>query len=309
MTRPARIVRHREGVPVYQYRTNPDTPPVSVLRPGSGDLIEHGRHIHEFPALWYVPAAGLVHVVAAGEVLDPARMGDPHAGVAVSFDPAALGQDGRSPWPAWSAHPLLFPFLHGHAGGILRLELPAARRSAWDAAIRSIETELTGRQEGYRQAALAHLTLLLIDLARLAGPVVAELRRSGEPLLAQVFEAIDRRLAEPLSLRDVAGELGMTPGHLTTVVRRRTGRTVGEWIIERRMAAARRLLAETDLPVAEVARRVGVPDPGYFSRLFSRTHAASPRNWREGRTGSMSNQWSTSNRSSTARMVTPPRPG
>jgi len=278
------MVRHRSGVPIYQYRTDPDTPPVSVLRPRPDDLLERGRHIHYFPALWYVPAAGLVHVVAAGEVLDPGRVRRLDDGVAVFFDPAALGEDARSPWPAWRAHPLLFPFLHGHVGGILRLEVPTARRSAWDAAIRSIETELIVRQDGYRQAALAHLTLLLIDLARIAGPVVAELRRSGEPLLAEVFEVIDRRHAEPLSLRDVAHELGMTPGHLTTVVRRRTGRTVQEWIIERRMAEARGLLAETDLPVREVARRVGVPDPGYFSRLFRRTHGTSPRKWR-GRPG------------------------
>jgi AraC-like DNA-binding protein len=99
-------------------------------------------------------------------------------------------------------------------------------------------------------------------------------------LLADVFAVIDRRHSQPLSLRDVAGELGMTPGHLTTVVRRRTGRTVQEWIIERRMAEARELLAETDLPVAEVAGRVGVPDPGYFSRLFTRSHGTSPRKWR-----------------------------
>jgi AraC-like DNA-binding protein len=280
MTQAARMVRHRGGVPVYQYRTEPGVPPVSVLRPGQSDALERARHIHDFPALWYLPQSGVVHVLAAGEVLDPAQVPRLDDGVAVFFDQAALGEDGRSPWPAWRAHPLLFPFLHGHAGGILRLEVPEGRRSGWDAAIRSIETELNGRQEGYRQAALAHLTLLLIDLARLADPVVAELRRTGEPLLAEVFEVIDRRLAEPLSLRDVAGELGMTPGHLTTVVRRRTGRTVGDWIVERRMAAARGLLAETDLSIAEIARRVGVTDPGYFSRLFGRTHGASPRAWR-----------------------------
>lgn len=279
------MVRQRAGVPIYEYRTDPDTPPVSVVRSGPDDFVERGRHIHDFPALWYLPAAGLVYVAAAGQVLDPGRLELRDAGVAVFFDPAALGEDARSPWPAWRAHPLLFPFLHGHAGGILRLELPAGRRAAWDAAISSIETELLARQDGYRQAALAHLTLLLIDLARLAGPVVAELRRSGEPLLAEVFEVIDRRHTEPLSLRDVAGELGVTPGHLTTVVRRRTGRTVGEWIVERRLAAARGLLAETDLPVAEVARRVGVSDPGYFSRLFGRAHGASPREWRGRRSG------------------------
>jgi AraC-like DNA-binding protein len=277
------MVRQRAGVPIYEYRTDPDTPPVSVVRSGPEDFIERGRHIHDFPALWYLPAARQVYVAAAGQVLDPGRLELRDAGVAVFFDPAALGEDARSPWPAWRAHPLLFPFLHGQVGGILRLEVPAARRPAWDAAVCSIETELGARQDGYRQAALAHLTLLLIDLARLAGPVVAELRRSGEPLLAEVFEVIDRRHAGPLSLRDVAGELGMTPGHLTTVVRRRTGRTVQEWITERRMAEARGLLAETDLPVAEVARRVGVCDPGYFSRLFGRAHGSSPREWRGGR--------------------------
>jgi AraC family transcriptional activator of pobA len=274
-----RVVSYRDGVPIYQYRTDPDASPVLVHR-HLGEVGERGRHIHDFPALWYVPAAGLVYVAAAGEVLDPGQMDNLDTGVAVFFDPAALGGDARSPWPAWRAHPLLFPFLHGQSGGVLRLEVPASRRPMWDNAISSIETELTARQEGCRQAALAHLTLLLIELARLVRDVVADLRRSGEPLLADVFAVIDRRHAEALSLRDVAREIGMTPGHLTTVVRRRTGRTVQKWIIERRMAEARTMLEETDLPVAEIARRVGVFDPGYFSRLFTRTHGISPRQWR-----------------------------
>lgn len=281
MTAPTRLSRHREGVPVYQYRSHPDTPAVSIAR--RDELVEPHRHIHDFPALWYAPAAGLVWVVAPGKVLDPEQVVPTEEGFAVFFDPAALGEDSRSPWPTWQAHPLLFPFLHGQTGGVLCLEVPADRRSVWDDAIRSMQTELTRRQDGYRQAVLAHLTLLLIELARLARDVVADLRRSGEPLLAEVFAVIDRRHGEPLSLRDVASEVGMTPGHLTTIVRRRTGRTVQEWIIERRMAEARELLVETDLPVGEVARRVGVPDPGYFSRLFGRSHGGTPRQWRASR--------------------------
>ena len=241
------MISHRDGVPIYQYRTDPDTSPVSVVRSGPRDFGERGRHIHDFPALWYLPAAGLAYVAAAGRCSTPSSWRPREAGVAVFFDPAALGEDARSPWPAWRAHPLLFPFLHGRAGGVLRLEVPAARRPLWDNAIRSIETELTAGQEAYRQAVLAHLTLLLIELARLARDspdLAADLRRSGEPLLADVFAVIDERHGEPLSLRDVAREVGMTPGHLTTVVRRRTGRTVQEWIIERRMAEARGLLTE-----------------------------------------------------------------
>ncbi|WP_158015544.1 helix-turn-helix transcriptional regulator [Mycobacterium basiliense] len=280
MTHAARLIRHRSGIPVYQYRTDPDIPPVSVVRSGREELIERRRHIHDFPALWYVRTAGVVYVAAAGDVLEPETIDPISDGVAVFFDPAVLGEDARSPWPSWRTHPLLFPFLHGRAGGMLRLNVPRSRRALWDNVIRSIETELSARQEGYRQAALAHLTLLLIELARLAGDIVGDLQRSSEPLLAQVFAVIDRRRGEPLSLRDVAREVGLTPGHLTTMVRRRTGRTVQEWIIERRMAEARDLLAKTDLPIRAVASRVGIPDPGYFSRLFSRAHGTSPRRWR-----------------------------
>jgi AraC family transcriptional regulator, transcriptional activator of pobA len=276
----SRLIRLRSGIPMYRYPTEPGTPPVQVVHAARDDVLERGRHIHDFPAIWYDQARAIVYVAAAGEVVDPRQVGRSARGVGVIFDPAALGVDGEASWPAWRSHPLLFPFVHGESGGLLELRLPAPHRPLWDAAIEAIDRELAARLEGYRQAALAHLTLLLIDLARLAGDVVSDLRQSGEPVLADVFAVIERRRAESLSLRDVAREVGMTPGHLTTVVRRRTGRTVQEWIIEHRMAESRRLLADTDLPIQEVARRVGITDPGYFSRLFRRTHGTSPSGWR-----------------------------
>lgn len=285
----ARTVRYRAGVPVYRYGTAPEVPPVSVLRFHQGSPPGHARrHIHEFPVLTYVDRAtpsaadeqaraGDVYVLAPGAVIDPAVLTMIAEGRGVFFDPTALSGDGHA---SWRAHPLLFPFLHGIPGGLLRLRVPPERQPVWRRTIAAIETELTGRAEGYRQAALAYLTVLLVDVARLATDVVGELRRGNETLLAEVFEVIERRFPGPLSLRDVAKAVGMTPGYLTTVVRERTGRTVLDWIIERRMVQARRLLAETDLPVGEVARRVGIPDAGYFARMFRHSNGTAPRAWR-----------------------------
>lgn len=289
----ARPVRYRAGVPVYRYRTAPEIPPVSVLRFGEGDQPGHGRrHIHEFPVLVYIERAGPMsagsvlaqdgdaYVLAAGEVIDPGVVSTVGAGYGLFFDPIALGGDLQAPWSSWRAHPLLFPFLHGIPGGLLRLQVPPVRQPVWAATIAAIETELADHNEGYRQAALAYLTILLVDVARLATDVVGDLRRSNETLLAEVFDTIERRFTEQLSLREVAESVGMTPGYLTTLVRRRTGRTVGDWITERRMAQARRLLGDTDMPIGEIARRVGLPDPGYFARVFRRSNGVTPRAWR-----------------------------
>ena len=63
--------------------------------------------------------------------------------------------------------------------------------------------------------------------------VVGDLRLKDEPLLAEVLGFIEERYRERVSLKDVARAVSLSPGHLTTVVRRKTGRTVQEWIAER----------------------------------------------------------------------------
>lgn len=274
VTRP---LRYQAGVPVVGYRTAPEIPPVAVVRFGSDNQPMLGPHIHEFPVLAYFEH-GEAYLLAPGSVIGQQHMRRAVFGACVFFDPNAVGGDGPA---SWRTHPLLLPFLHGIPGGVLRLDVPPERRAAWTATIAALETELRERADGYRQAALAYLTLLLVDVARLAPDVVGELRRGNEPLLAEVFDVIEQRFGEQLSLRDVADKVGVTPGHLTTVVRRRTGRTVLDWITERRMTEARALLRTTDLSVGQIARRVGLPDPGYFARVFRQANGVSPRAWRE----------------------------
>ena len=290
-------VGHRDErlTPVYTMAPAPGELPLGIWRLGQGEAVadRFGAHAHEFPLLVYsegttTPSsalslrAGDVVVIAPGTVMGPfdSDHADHAEGWAVSFSAEVLGPDVPGSSFAWRTHPLLFPFVRGQATGMLRRSVPEPDRADWSRRLAALAGELEDRGDGYREAAIAHLTLLLVDVSRLASDVVLDLRVNQEPLLADVFDVIERRYAESLSLQDVARAVSLTPGHLTTTVRQRTGRTVQDWIVDRRMVEARRLLAGSTLTIAEVGRKVGYPDAGYFTRTFRRVHGVTPTRWR-----------------------------
>jgi AraC family transcriptional regulator, transcriptional activator of pobA len=288
--------RRDDASPVYTYEAVPGMPPVSTLRLGrgcSGRLLPDA-HSHDFLVLTYFERAGGslrlgdkewqieagdVYLIAPGEIADPNGL-EEAGGWAVFFPPEVLGSQVPGAFLSWRAHPLLFPFVRGAAGGAQRLKVPPTERPSWSERLLVLDLELRRRRDSYREAILAHLTLLLVGVSRLAADIVEDLRLKDEPLLTEVFGFIEERYREPISLKDVARAVNLSRGHLSTVVGRKTRRTVGEWIAERRMAEARRLLVETDLTVEEVGRRVGYGDAGYFVRSFRRAHGTTPLSWR-----------------------------
>jgi AraC family transcriptional regulator, transcriptional activator of pobA len=278
--------RRAGGPPVYTYERLPGVPPVSIMRldrESLEDLESDEAHSHDFLVLAYFERGG--GSLRIGERRWRVKAGDayviaPGEGWAVYFPPEGLGPYAPDALLAWRAHPLLFPFARGAASGAQRLTVPASAQREWSELLAALEREVRERRDGYEEAAVARLTLLLVDASRLAADVVGDLRLKDEPLLAEVFGFIEARYHEPISLRDVAAAVNLSPAHLTTTVRRKTGRTVQEWIGERRMAQARRLLAASDLTVEEVARKVGYADSAYFVRRFRRDHGTTPLRWR-----------------------------
>lgn len=100
------------------------------------------------------------------------------------------------------------------------------------------------------------------------------------PKLNEVFRFIEAHYHQPISLTDVAQAAGYSPAYLTSLVQSQTSRTVKRWIIERRMAQARWLLATTAQTVNQIAALVGYTDVSYFVRQFRQFHNASPHVWR-----------------------------
>lgn len=264
-----------------------------VRFPDAVESPDPGVHAHDHAALAYLERsggslrsgdlewqlrAGDVFLVAPGEVYDSRGLRDAQ-GWGVFFAPELLGLATTASHFTWRAHPLLFSFV-GASGRPRRLSVPEPERAWWMRHANDMRAELDAPGPGAREAAIAHLTLLVVAAARLAHAVVGEQPVRDDPVLRRVFEVIDECFEDQLSLSDVADAVGLTPAYLTTLVRRRTGRTVQSWILERRLAEARRLLARTDHSVAQIGAAVGFPDSSYFVRTFRREHGTTPLAWR-----------------------------
>jgi AraC family transcriptional regulator len=88
------------------------------------------------------------------------------------------------------------------------------------------------------------------------------------------------RLAEPLTLADIAGEVYLSVFHLVRVFKRATGETPHRFLTRLRIEKAQDLLRDTDLPVARIAPLCGFADPGALSTAFLRHTGARPSAYR-----------------------------
>lgn len=85
---------------------------------------------------------------------------------------------------------------------------------------------------------------------------------------------------EPLSLARLAAEAGVSKFHFVRLFRAATGETPHGHLVRLRMRAARRLLRDTDLSVADVAAACGYASAPHFARVFARHAGCPPTEWR-----------------------------
>lgn len=131
--------------------------------------------------------------------------------------------------------------------------------------------------------------LISIQLTHEAGSHTSGSQQSNTPLsifppiprLRQVFEFIELNYHQPIRLKEVAQAVGYSSSYLTDLVKRMTGRTVNDWVIERRLVEARRLLLETEDSVEQIALKIGYQNINHFYCQFRRYHKKTPRAWRE----------------------------
>lgn len=99
--------------------------------------------------------------------------------------------------------------------------------------------------------------------------------------LRRVRDFINDRLAEDVTLAEMAEAAGLSPYHFARAFKRSTGRTPQQYVIERRIERAKQLLAKNQLPIIEISANAGFKNQSHFTTTFRRLTAMTPKAYRE----------------------------
>jgi AraC family transcriptional regulator len=163
---------------------------------------------------------------------------------------------------------------------------PHANDARLQVTLESLSNEWQARAAGWREMLDALIRQLTVQLLRQH----INVQRSDELELSRVG-LVDRRLrraiefmhdhcGRELSLREIAGAAYVSEFHFARLFKKITGLTPHAYLAALRVAKARRLLAETDLPIADVAAQVGYTSQSHFTKVFRAATGLTPKAFR-----------------------------
>ena len=146
----------------------------------------------------------------------------------------------------------------------------------------ALAREFREQAPGRVHALMAQATLIAVQFLRLRGAQHAlQKPRGARDTLVQRYRALlETHFRSQPSLAFYAEALHVSADHLSRACRNVAGQSAQQLMHERLMLEARRLLAYTAAPVAQIAAQLGYADPAYFSKFFARSVGETPSSYR-----------------------------
>lgn len=150
----------------------------------------------------------------------------------------------------------------------------------------AMRSEILEGAAGWREVIHSLVQQLVVHLLR----AHVNLKRSEELELSRVG-IVDRRLrraieflhdncARELSLAEIADAAYLSEFHFARLFKKLTGTTPHAYLAALRIEHARKLLAETDLPITEVGAQVGYNSQSHFTKIFREATGITPHAFR-----------------------------
>lgn len=100
--------------------------------------------------------------------------------------------------------------------------------------------------------------------------------------LDRAIEYMEENLDKPVALVDLAHAVGLSATHFARRFKQSTGSAPYQYLIRCRVERARRLLAQTDKAIAEIALTCGFAHQEHLTRIFRRLSGETPARFRRG---------------------------
>jgi len=91
---------------------------------------------------------------------------------------------------------------------------------------------------------------------------------------------VDSHYAEEISLDSIAERFHINTAYFCKLFKSVTGKTFIEYLTDKRIEIARKLLKTTDLKTYQVAEKTGFQTPEYFSKIFKKMTGYSPKDYK-----------------------------
>jgi len=94
---------------------------------------------------------------------------------------------------------------------------------------------------------------------------------------------MQENISQPLTLEDIARSVNFSASHYSALFRKKTGFAPIEYFNHLKIQKACQYLLYTELRIKEIADKLGIEDPYYFSRMFAKLMGISPVQYRSRR--------------------------
>jgi AraC family transcriptional regulator len=128
---------------------------------------------------------------------------------------------------------------------------------------------------------------IAVDLARHFTPrsrsrrVRTQEGRFSARELSRICDYVDSVLNRSPTTAEISRQCGISPAHLRRSFKASTGETLHQYVTNARLRRARVLLAESDLPLKEIAFRLGFASSSTFSSTFHKISGETPSGYRQ----------------------------
>jgi AraC-like DNA-binding protein/mannose-6-phosphate isomerase-like protein (cupin superfamily) len=104
--------------------------------------------------------------------------------------------------------------------------------------------------------------------------------KQEEDIINKVIDFMKKNIDAMCTLAEMAHEINISASHLSSIFKHRTGYPPMEYFNHLKVQKACQYLMFTELRINEIAAKIGIDDPYYFSRFFKRRIGVSPHEYR-----------------------------